>query len=42
MMDEGREGALGERVERLEREVEELGREVRNALRAVEGGIPER
>lgn len=42
MMDEGREGSLGERVERLEREVEELGREVRRALRSVEGGIPER
>jgi len=42
MMDEGREGSLVERVERLEREVAELRREVRHAPRAVESGVPER
>ena len=42
MMDGSREGSLGERVERLEREVAELRREVRHAPRAVESEIPER
>jgi uncharacterized membrane protein len=41
-MNESREGSLGERVERLEREVEELGCEVRRALRSVGGESPER
>ena len=41
-MGEGREGSLSERVERLERAVEELRREVRHDPRAVEGEIPER
>ena len=41
MMDRGSEGSLVERVERLEKEVEELGREVRHAPRAVESGIAE-
>jgi hypothetical protein len=41
MMDESREEAFGGRVERLKRDVEELRREVRHAMRAVESGIPE-
>jgi uncharacterized membrane protein len=41
MMDESREWSLSERVERLEREMEEFRRQVRHAPRAVESGVPE-
>jgi uncharacterized membrane protein len=40
MLGEGGEGPLGGRVERLEREVEELRRELGHALRALEGSGP--
>ena len=42
MMDDSREGSLSARVERLEREVEELRRELSRAPRVVEGGVTER